>query len=272
MSLAKRIDQYLAEAEWRTYDDRELAEALRPFGTTDLAVFYSLYQGWTRELLPLDQMEEFGRLAAPRWSVIFGESEGTEARLLQYLVEEIQTWMREHPDRAPRVVDAGCGIGLHTAFLAREFPQANFMVYDRSGAFMAEAERRIGDLPNVDLYCGNHDAFSMNLRPIAHILLTLRSSGISLPCCAQNSNGHWNLDTIRAMQEEYQIGFNYLGADGRHILAQYFNDYALGCLDDMLEELGYQRQRHLYLSPHGEDKTCHIDDPIRTGIVSYAQS
>lgn len=58
-----------------------------------------------------------------------------------------------------RVVDAGCGVGIGTAFLAKAFPSVSFAAYDFAPAAVENAQRCAShhNLPNVRFHVLHHE-------------------------------------------------------------------------------------------------------------------
>lgn len=270
MSLPRRIKRYLDKAEWHEYSEDSVTQALSRAGFQDGAEFHRLYHLWLTDTLPPRQAANFENLVAPIWHMIFGESLGLEERLLQYLVTEIEAWYASHPDDGPPlVVDAGCGIGLHTAFLAHEFPQALFIAYDQSLAFVQITEQRLGGQPNVQVFHESHEGYTERGIP-SDILVTCRSSLLGAPCCQADRQRERHLSESPVELADYLASqFGHVKAGGSHIFCQYMNNYALAYFDEILGHIGLVRRSHTYLHPDGEDRPCHVGDPIRSGAFTY---
>jgi 2-polyprenyl-3-methyl-5-hydroxy-6-metoxy-1,4-benzoquinol methylase len=65
----------------------------------------------------------------------------------RWVVHEISPWLGR------RVLEVGCGIGTYTAEMA--VGARKIIAMDMEHAFVAEAARRLGQLPNVQLICGD---------------------------------------------------------------------------------------------------------------------
>jgi len=77
---------------------------------------------------------------------------GIEVKTFAFLAEFIDTM------KPKSVIDAGCGTGLTTAFLAKQFPDVNFFAYDIAGKMIRRAKarcRKLG-LANMQLFLAEH--------------------------------------------------------------------------------------------------------------------
>lgn len=76
-----------------------------------------------------------------------------------------KTLLNQHIKEDSIVIDATCGNGHDTLYLAQQTQQGHVYGFDIQATAIAETERRIGDYPNVQLIQDSHANVAQHLAP-----------------------------------------------------------------------------------------------------------
>lgn len=214
---------------------------------------------------------EFYTLIAPAWSLFFGRFSDVDSALLTATEQEIRSL-----DLPPGsyILDTGCGIGLHTLYLAQAFPNLTFIAYDSCHAVVEEMNRQVEvlKLNNITLMVGDHEMLpAIGLDPPKVVLAFRSYFEVPLPCCTEMHHDPHIQPHLSELSGRVE-SLTWLVANGALIMVgTALNSYQYEILGGAMEMHGVTPghfaqfpSSHSWAVPH-----THPGDPVEMSLTTW---
>lgn len=227
------------------------------------------YYHGTIDGYPADSIEGFDAVAEI-WPFLYGWLAPHDNALVTLVAIILER--SNQRSAAIRVVDAGCGPGLVTCYLAYRFPDNQFIGYD-AGPQLIQSARACSvrhGLKNCTFTVNTHEQMTTNGKVASTVLIANRAFFTGdLPCCPENEAEMiavgWSLEVFI---RDLRVAQKLLTPSGYLVHGLGLNAYGMNAYKQALVKADFNhRETHFLEGNFDDDLHAHEDDSVGPAIV-----